>query len=60
MAAYLPVLLGCGAGFGGLLMYLGLRRVKDAGTDAHKRRGLMIMNLGLVLLGVSMYGLTQV
>lgn len=60
MEAYLPILLGGAAGFGGLLMYRGLTRIKDAESDGEKRSGLLIMNVGLVLLGASMYALTRV
>ncbi|MBT5413507.1 MAG: hypothetical protein HOH66_00235 [Rhodospirillaceae bacterium] len=60
MATYLPILLGAGAGLGGLLMYLGLIRIRNAEDDGGKRRGLLVMNVGLILLGVSMYALTQV
>lgn len=60
MEDYLPILLGAGAGLGGLLMYIGLMRIKNGEAEAEKRRGLVTMNIGLVLLGASMYGLTQV
>ncbi len=60
MEDYLPILLGAGAGLGGLLMYIGLMRIKNGEAEGDKRRGLVTMNIGLVLLGASMFGLTGV
>lgn len=60
MVDLLPILFGAGAGLGGLLMYIGLTRIRNGEGDGAKRRGLVVMNIGLVLLGVSMYALTQV
>jgi hypothetical protein len=60
MADYLPILLGAGAGLGGLLMYIGLMRIRNGERDGDKRRGLVTMNIGLILLGGSMFALTRI
>lgn len=60
MEDYLPILLGVGAGLGGLLMYIGLMRIKNGEAEGDKRRGLVTMNIGLVLLGASMFALTRI
>ncbi len=59
MEDYLPILLGAGAGLGGLLMYIGLMRIKNGEAEGDKRRGLVTMNIGLVLFGAAMFGLTR-
>jgi hypothetical protein len=41
-------------------MYIGLMRIRNGERDGDKRRGLVTMNIGLILLGGSMFALTRI
>jgi hypothetical protein len=55
MNAWLPYLWGALGGLGILLAYYGYRAVADArAPPGPRRRGLWLLNLGIVLLAASM------